>query len=39
VSWGKYADGKINFWGGGEPRGYLSISFYEVLGTKIYFQS
>ena len=40
VSWGKYADGKINFWGGGgEPRGYLSISFYEVLGTKLFLLS
>ena len=25
--------------GGGEPRGYLSISFYEVLGTKIFLLS
>ena len=29
VSWGKYADGKIEFvGGGGEPYGYLRLSFY-----------
>jgi hypothetical protein len=35
VSWGKYADGKIEFvGGGGDPYGSIRINFYELIGKK-----
>ena len=37
VRWGKYADGKIEFsGGGGDPYGSIMISFYEIQGIKKY---